>query len=155
MTNKTKTRLTVENSPRLPRLPTLETTTDTSPTAMRVRDALKMLSPRSGDGMDSDTPPKFNSEFTPEKIVVGSSKTTFLLFFSQLFRGKLAVKLWEGIFFVGGGEVKLEEHNPKKDGHCDLVPGMFLSLQRLRANLYTVQFRCRFFSFNSIFFEQK
>lgn len=37
--------------PPLPRLPTLETTTDTSPTAMRVRDALKMLSPRRATSM--------------------------------------------------------------------------------------------------------
>jgi len=38
-------------SPSPPPLPTLETTTDTSPTAMRVRDALKMLSPRRATSM--------------------------------------------------------------------------------------------------------
>ena len=89
---------------------------------MRVRDALKMLSPRSGGGMDSDTPLKFNNEFTPEKMVVGRLLyTTFLLGLDN-FSGVNSLLNFGRVFFFfwGGGQVKLEEQITKSQERWSL-----------------------------------
>ena len=122
---------------------------------MRVRDALKMLSPRSGGGMDSDTPPKFNSEFCPWKNSGWKiGRRSFPIGFWQLFRGKLAVKLREGIFFFwGGGGSQVRGTKSQKRWPLWFAAWNFPFPSKVACEFDRICIRYNFFQFD--LFEQK